>query len=48
VKNHLQTSVKIYKIDDVVTVDKNRTNDIQRFEEEDNKQQSTTTTNTLL
>ena len=32
-----------YKIDDSVTINENRTNDIQRSEEEDNKQQSTTT-----
>jgi hypothetical protein len=36
-----------YKIEHSVTIDKNRTNDIQRSEEEDNKQQSTTT-NTVV
>ena len=37
-----------YKVDDVVTIDKNHTNDIQGFEEEDKQQQSTaTTTNTV-
>jgi len=37
-----------YKVDADVTIDKNRTNDIQRSEKEDNKQQSTATTNTVL
>jgi hypothetical protein len=38
-----------YKIEDNVTTYKNRTNGIQRSEEEDNKQQSTTaTTNTVF
>jgi hypothetical protein len=39
---------KKYIIDDVVTIDKNRTNDIQRPEEEDKQLQSTATTNTVL
>ena len=33
-----------YKVDDAVTIDKNRTNDIQRSEEEDKQQQSATNT----
>jgi hypothetical protein len=40
---------KKYIIDDIVTIDKNRTNDIQRPEEEDKQLQSTAaTTNTVL
>jgi hypothetical protein len=37
-----------YKVDDVVTIDKNHTNDIQGPEEEDKQQQSTATTNTVF
>jgi hypothetical protein len=38
-----------YKIDYSVTINENRTNDIQRSEEEDNKQrQPTATTNTVF
>ena len=36
-----------YKVDDVVTVDKKHSNDIQRSEEED-KQQWQSTTNTVF
>ena len=37
-----------YKVDDVVTIDKNHTNDIQEPEEEDKQFQSTATTNTVF
>jgi len=38
-----------YKVDDVVTVDKEHSNDIQGSEEEDRQQfQSTATTNTVF
>jgi hypothetical protein len=37
-----------YKVDDVVTIDKNHTNDIQGPEEGDKQFQSTATTNTVF
>ena len=38
----IKPKLEKHKVDDTVTVDKNRTNDIQRSEEEDSKQQPTT------
>jgi hypothetical protein len=37
-----------YKIDGSVTINENRTNDIQRSEEDNRQQQSTATTNTIF
>jgi hypothetical protein len=48
-KSSIEPVLEKYKIDDSVTIDKNRTHDIQRSEEEDNKQlQQTATTNTVF
>jgi hypothetical protein len=38
----IEAELEKYKVDDSVTIDKNRANDIQRSEEEDNKQQQST------
>jgi hypothetical protein len=40
--------IRKHKVDDVVTVNKKHTNDIQGPEEEDKQFQSTATTNTVL
>ena len=47
-KSSIKPVSKKYIIDDIVTIDKNRTNDIQRPEEEDKQLQSTATTNTVI
>jgi hypothetical protein len=44
----IKPELEKHKVDTDVTTDKNRTNDIQRSEEEDKQQQSTATTNTVF